>query len=329
MPKTILITGACGFIGKNLIKYLLNNNVQKIIAIDNFISSNEKEFMEFKKEFDQVNKVELYKLDITKQDFCSNIKTKIFNVDEIYHLASIASPPLYKKFPLETMNVGYIGTKNVLDLAIYYNAKLLFSSTSEVYGDPDVSPQNENYRGNVNSFGARSSYDESKRIAEALCYTYIKDFNVDIKIARIFNTYGPRMLLNDGRIITETIKHLLNDTTLQIFGDGQQTRSCCYIDDTVEQLVKLMASDCNIPVNIGNNIELTINELVNTIEQVYQEYLAEKIEIKLKKEYVPLTQDDPLKRQPCLKRNNEILGERKYVSFEKGIREMIEFYLNQ
>jgi len=326
MSKNILITGGCGFIGVNLIKHLLNNTeVNKITVFDNFISSNKLNFETFQKKYDSENKkILFFEYDITDLEKMTFVKNN-FHFDEIYHLASLASPPFYKKYPIETLQVGYLGTKYILDIGKKCNAKVLFSSTSEVYGNPEISPQHENYYGCVNSFGERSSYDESKRVAEALCYTYIKEYNLDVKIARIFNTYGENMMLNDGRIVTQTIKSLLNNTTLQIFGNGDQTRSCCYILDTVHMLVKLMESNCNIPVNIGNNEERTINETVGIIEQVYQEHFDKNCKLKI--EYIPLTQDDPLKRQPCLKRNKEILGETKYISFEKGIEEMIKYFL--
>lgn len=337
MTKNILITGASGFIGRNLIKYLLNDPVvETITGFDNFISSNKSDFEKFIKKYDTKNKVVFFEYDITDLEKMSNDN---FQFDEIYHLASLASPPFYKKYPIETLEVGYTGTKNILEIAKKCNAKVLFSSTSEVYGDPEISPQQEDYKGNVNSFGERSSYDESKRVAEALCYTYIKEYNLDVKIARIFNTYGPEMMLNDGRIITEAIRHLMNNTTLKIYGDGLQTRSCCFVDDTVNMLVKLMASNCNIPVNIGNNEERTINNTVDIIEKVYQDYInsmdigweypanENKVKITLKKDYIPLTQDDPLKRCPCLERNKSVLGEQNYISFEKGIFKTIEYFL--
>lgn len=326
MQKSILITGGAGFIGKNLIKHLLSDStVDKITVFDNFISSNKKDFNVFMKKYNVENKVLFFEYDICdleKMKFAENN----FHFDEIYHLASLASPPFYKKYPMETLNVGFEGTKYILEIAKKHESKILFSSTSEVYGDPELSPQHEDYKGNVNSFGARSSYDESKRVAEALCYTYIKEFNVDVKIARIFNTYGPEMMLNDGRIITECIRHLMNNTTLQIYGDGQQMRSCCFIDNTIDMLVRLMASNCNIPVNIGNNKECTINETIDIIEKVYQKHFDK--ECKLKREYVKLTQDDPLKRQPCLKRNKEILGKQNYIPIEDGILSTIEYFNN-
>jgi len=331
MFKNILISGGCGFLAKGLVKYLLRQkNINKIICVDNFITSNENDFHDFRKKYDINNKIILHIFDVTKYNLMEimlneiNISHKIKVIHEIYHLASLASPSFYKQFPMETLDVGYIGTKVMLEIAKRFNSRILFSSTSEVYGDPNVFPQNENYYGNVNSFGARSCYDESKRIAESLCYTYIQEHNLDVKIARIFNTYGPEMLISDGRIVTETIRHLQNNTILSIYGDGKQTRCCCNISDTVEMLIELMASDCNIPVNIGNDYELSVNKIVDIIENVYR--LKFNKDIILRKQYKPLTQNDPLKRQPCLKLNKKILGERKYVTLEEGIEEMITYF---
>jgi nucleoside-diphosphate-sugar epimerase len=336
MSKNILITGGGGMIGKNLIKHLLNDStVEKIMVFDNFITSNDDDFQKFKNKYDTESKVLLFAYDITDVKSMTFVKLN-FPFDEIYHLASLASPIFYKKFPLETLDVGYIGTKNILEIARYQNSKgvkftqnrnvkILFSSTSEVYGDAQVSPQHENYYGNVNCFGERSSYDESKRVAEALCYTYLKSYGVNVKIARIFNTYGPHMLLNDGRIITEVIRHLKNESTLTIYGDGEQTRSICYVKDTVDMLVKLMASDCNEPVNIGNNQERTINETVNMIEKVWNEMFNDGTQ--LNRVYKPLTQNDPLQRKPCLEFNKQVLGEIEYTSFEEGIKETIKYFV--
>jgi nucleoside-diphosphate-sugar epimerase len=336
MSKNILITGGGGMIGKNLIKHLLNDStVEKIMVFDNFITSNDGDFQKFKNKYDTESKVLLFAYDITDVKSMTFVKLN-FPFDEIYHLASLASPIFYKKFPLETLDVGYIGTKNILEIARYQNSKgvkftqnrnvkILFSSTSEVYGDAQVSPQHENYYGNVNCFGERSSYDESKRVAEALCYTYLKSYGVNVKIARIFNTYGPHMLLNDGRIITEVIRHLKNESTLTIYGDGEQTRSICYVKDTVDMLVKLMASDCNEPVNIGNNQERTINETVNMIEKVWNEMFNDGTQ--LNRVYKPLTQNDPLQRKPCLEFNKQVLGEIEYTSFEEGIKETIKYFV--
>lgn len=325
MTKTILITGGGGFIGRNLIEQLVKfKTTSKIIVIDNFITSNKQDFIKFYRQYE--DKVIFNAYDITNYRVLEYILEDIKHVDEIYHLASLASPPFYKKYPLETLDVGYIGTKNMLELAKRYNAKLLFASTSEVYGDALLSPQHENYYGNVNSFGERSCYDESKRVAEALCYTYLKSYGVDVKIARIFNTYGPHMLLNDGRIITEVIKHLKNKTTLTIYGNGKQTRSCCYVKDTVQMLIKLMNSMINEPVNIGNNEERSINQTVDIIEKVWNQMFNTNITVN--REYKPLTQNDPLQRNPCLKFNKQVLGEIEYTSFEEGIKETITYFTN-
>jgi UDP-glucuronate decarboxylase len=330
MSTNILITGGGGMIGRNLIEQLEKiKTTNKIIILDNFITSNKQEFLSFIKNFSE-GKVLFYSYDITNIHLIDYLvkdlkERKINTIDEIYHLASLASPPFYKKYPIETLDVGYTGTKNMLELAKLYDAKILFSSTSEVYGDALVSPQHENYYGNVNCFGERSCYDISKRVAEALCYTYLKSYGVDVKIARIFNTYGPHMLLNDGRIITEVIRHLKNNTTLTIFGDGEQTRSCCYVFDTVDMLVKLMASELNDPVNIGNNQERTINETVNIIENVWNQMFNKQPRI-VNRVYKPLTQNDPLQRKPCLKFNKQILGEIEYTSFEEGIKETINYF---
>jgi len=319
--KNILITGGCGFIGKNLILNLLNRpEIGNIISLDNFISSNEFDFINFKQTYDTKNVLQYYNINITKYDF-QNLDLKI---DEIYHLASIASPPLYKKYQIETLDVGYIGTRNVLEYAKTNNIKVLFASTSEIYGDAKINPQNENYYGNVNCFGARSCYDESKRIGEALCHTYINNYNMDIKIARIFNTYGEFMKLDDGRIITEAIKSLIYDQPLNIHGTGFQTRSCCYVKDTVYLLIKLMDSPHREPINIGNNIEMSVIDTINIIQQVYKNNIDQFASIKYK--YIPLTQDDPLQRQPCLKRNKQLLGDTCYTSFENGISNTIKYF---
>lgn len=329
MSKIVLISGGSGFLGKSLIKnIILNNSASEIIVLDNFITSDPDQFDTFKSNILQFNpeiKITLFDFDITHPKMITFIKERYGIINEIYHLASLASPVAYKKFPLQTLDTGYIGTKNMLDLAYHYNSKFLLASTSEVYGDAQVSPQTESYYGNVNSYGERSSYDESKRVAESLCYTYHHNFNVDTRIARIFNTYGPGMSINDGRIVTECIRHLINNTELTIYGDGEQTRSCTFVDNTVDMLVKLMKSNCNIPVNIGNNEEMSVNKIVDTIEKVYQENFNKKC--KLKRKYIELTQDDPLIRQPCLKLNKEILRETDYISFENGILKTIEYFV--
>lgn len=323
--KTILISGGAGFIGINLIKHLLEEDNHKIIVVDNFITSDKNRFMLFKQQYDTY-KIILFDADICDIDLKTELaKINIHHVDEIYHLASLASPPAYKSYPIETLNVGYIGTKYMLHLAKIYNAKMLFASTSEVYGDALIAPQNEEYYGNVNPYGERSCYDESKRIGETLCYVYRHKYGVDVKIARIFNTYGPYMLLDDGRIITEVIKSLKQRNDLTIFGDGTQTRSYCYVDDTVAMLVKLMNSSVDIPVNIGNDSdEKTINDTTDCIEKIWNDMYDNNLVIK--RAYKELTQNDPLQRRPCLKLNAKLLGEHQFTSFKDGIRNTIHYF---
>jgi nucleoside-diphosphate-sugar epimerase len=315
--KTILITGGGGFIGKNLIKELYNKN-NTIISVDNYKSSNDKSFYNFLILNSFINVIH-YNIDITDTKILNNV-LQDYKINEIYHLASIASPIIYKKYELETLDVAYLGTRNILELAKKNNSRVLFSSTSEIYGDPKINPQHEEYYGNVNTFGERSCYDCGKRVAEALCYAYQKK-GIDIRIARLFNTYGVEMDINDGRIMTETIKHIISDTILTINGDGTQTRSICYISDTIEMLITLMASDYKKPINIGNNIELSINEIVKIIEEVSKKTV--------KKRYIDLTQNDPLIRKPCLKLNNLILKKEIFVDIKTGVKRMFDFYMEK
>ena len=331
MTKTILITGGGGFIGKNLIHALLaSQSATTIVVLDIFRSSRQDEFVRFVQHHGYSDRVLLYHYDITYEVTMDWLVTDLADngihaVEEIYHLASLASPPMYKRYPLETLDVGYLGTKNVLELARHYLAKVLFTSTSEVYGDALVSPQKESYYGNVNTVGERSCYDESKRIAETLCYTYAGRYGLDVKIARIFNTYGPHMLLEDGRIITEVIRHLKEGTPLVVYGDGRQTRSCCFVEDTVFMLRKLMESDVSVPVNVGNDEERTILETVDIVERVWLSlYPAHG---GLQRVFHERTQNDPLQRRPCLAFHKEALGETVYTPFEEGIRRTIAYFM--
>ncbi len=325
--KNIIISGGAGFIGINLIKYLLENqdqDINKIIVVDNFITSDKNRFLSLKND-----KIILYEADICNIDLKTELNIlNIFTVDEIYHLASLASPPSYKKYPVKTLDVGYTGTKYLLHLATnIFNAKFLFASTSEVYGDALKSPQDEGYYGNVNPYGERSCYDESKRIGEALCYSFHKKYGTDVKVARIFNTYGPYMMIDDGRIITEVIRGLIKNSVMKVYGDGSQTRSFCYVHDTVKMLVKLMASDINVPINIGNDTERTVNNAIETIEQVWNKMFD--IDVHVNKEYVALTEDDPQQRKPCLELNKKLLGNHEYTSFEEGINNTIYYFYHQ
>uniref|UniRef100_A0A7C4Y6K8 UDP-glucuronate decarboxylase n=1 Tax=candidate division WOR-3 bacterium TaxID=2052148 RepID=A0A7C4Y6K8_UNCW3 len=304
--KRILVTGGAGFIGTNLVRKLLENG-NYVIVVDNFVTGKKSNLddLEGNKNF------RLYEHDITMPfDFGG--------IDEIYHLASIASVYHYLRKPIETLKVGSIGTLNVLDYSRRYKARLLFTSTSEVYGDPEVHPQDETYRGNVNPIGPRSCYDESKRFGEALVMAYHRVYNLDTRIARIFNTYGPYMDVNDGRIFPNLISQALKNQPLTIYGDGSQTRSYCYVDDTVEALIKLMETDFHLPVNIGNPEEFTILETANI--------LCEELNIEKKFVFLPLPEDDPMRRRPDITRAKEILKWEPKTSLREGLKKTIEWF---
>lgn len=307
MDKYILITGGFGFIGYHLIQSFIEN--YKIIVIDNLITG---------KNILKDDRIIFYNIDL-----CDNIDFLIQyskNIDFVFHLASIASPKFYKKFPLETLDVGSIGTKNLFDIFLKHNkdVPILIASTSEVYGDPLITPQSEKYYGNVNCFGERSCYDESKRFMEALAYTYIQ-LGLDIKIARIFNTYGPFMDIDDGRVIPNFIKQCLNNEDITIYGDGTQTRSFCYIDDMINGLVKLINSNTNFPINIGNSsTEYTINEIANIINS--------KIGNKNNTINIELTNDDPLMRNPQIDLAMQYLKWKPTITIEYGIEKTISYF---
>jgi len=304
MKKIILITGGAGFIGSNLSEKLLNDGNQ-IICIDNLITGN---YDNIKHLLENTN-FKFLNIDIQEKNLVENINEKI---DEIYHLASIASPDKYKLYPFDTIFTNIIGTKNILDLCIIHKCKFLFTSTSEVYGDPLIHPQVEEYYGNVNTIGERSCYDESKRLAETIIYEYKKKYNLDLKIVRLFNTYGPKMNIDDGRVITNFIKSIIKNETIKIYGDGTQTRSFCYIDDTLNGLIKMMNSNEFGPINIGNpNYELTINNLVLIFEKV--------INNKIKVEYLLKTENDPKIRKPDISKAINKLKWIPIIDLETGI----------
>lgn len=327
--KTILVTGGAGFIGSNLCIYLLSQSPNNyVICMDNLITGHLDNLGEIYAQ-DGASRFRFIEYDITKPNDPTLLGEE--HIDEIYHLASIASPEKYKKYPMETLLTSLNGTQRVLDYCVLYNCKMLFTSTSEVYGDPLVHPQPETYYGNVNTVGERSCYDEGKRVAETLVYEYQKRFpDLDLKVARLFNTYGPRMDLDDGRVITNFIRQIRRGAPIEIYGDGTQTRSFCYVDDTVRGLVAFMeARSTDVvtvgPVNIGNpHCEFTMNELVEVFRRVLRHDGGDAA---FAVKYLPRTQDDPMCRRPVITKAEELFGFECRVGLEEGIQRVWDYFL--
>jgi len=306
MSKIILITGGAGFIGSNLCKNLLHHG-NTVICVDNFFTgkkSNIESFMN-NKNFTLIKHDIINPLDIQG------------NIDQIYHLACPASPPKYQLDSIYTLKINFLGSLNILELAREKKCSVLLASTSEIYGEPEISPQNESYRGNVNTIGIRSCYDEGKRIAETLFTDFYKNYNIDIRIVRIFNTYGPNMDINDGRVVTNFIKQMLNNEEITIYGTGNQTRSFCYIDDLLNGLIKLMDSGYHKPVNIGNTREISIKKLV--------EILYTLIDTKSDIIFKNLPKDDPTNRNPDITLARKILNWKPKIDLEEGLQYTISF----
>ena len=309
---TILITGGTGFIGSNLSNFLINNN-EKIICIDNNYTGN---INNIKHLLNNPN-FEFFNIDINDKDKIDKLDK--YNFNEIYHLACPASPKDYQKNPIFTLDTNYIGTKNLLELSRKCNSRILFTSTSEVYGDPLESPQNEKYWGNVNTIGIRSCYDEGKRIAETLFTNYNRKYKVDIRIVRIFNTYGPNLNPNDGRVVSNFINQALKNDDITIYGNGLQTRSFCYIDDMVIGLFKTMKSQNYMgPINLGNSNEITILEIAKIIIKL--------TDSKSKLVYNELPSDDPKIRNPDITKAIEYLQWKPNVSLESGLHKTIDYF---
>ena len=308
MPRT-LITGGAGFLGSHLCDYLLDKG-HEVICMDNLITGSLNNIKHIKNE---------------KFKFIKHNVTQFINLegslDYILHFASPASPIDYLKFPIPTLKVGALGTHNALGLAKKKNAVFLTASTSEVYGDPLIHPQEENYWGNVNPVGPRGVYDEAKRFAEAITMAYHRYHNIDTKIVRIFNTYGPRMRVNDGRAIPNFIKQALTGENLTAYGDGSQTRSFCYVSDLIDGIYRLLISDLNDPVNIGNPIEMTIKQMAEKILQATNSHS--------KVTYMPLPMDDPKIRQPNIGRAIKYLNWNPKVHLNEGLKTTIEYFKEQ
>ena len=322
----VLISGGCGFIGTNLTKYFMEKTYKNVIIVDNLISSSDIHIKSFQKEYP--NRIFLIHGDITSIELCESIKQHFEKIDEIYHLASIASPKKYKIYPLKTLNVGYNGTKNMLDLCLHYgNCKLLYSSTSEIYGDALENPQSETYYGNVNTIGKRSCYDESKRIGETLVVNYTEMYNMDTRIVRIFNTYGPYMDLNDGRIITEMIKTFINNNDNLIINGGFQTRSFSYIDDTIDMMINVFENTSyKSPINIGNDSEISIEKLLLIFNNVVKKIKNNELDF-TRIYFQELEKDDPIKRCPNLGLYRSLFGNFYNTDIDIGLYKTLEFYL--
>ncbi|MFM5886880.1 MAG: UDP-glucuronic acid decarboxylase family protein [Dolichospermum sp.] len=299
----ILVTGGAGFIGSHLIDRLMNDG-HEVICLDNFYTGKKHNLLQW---LDHPN-FELIRHDITEP-----IRLE---VDQVYHLACPASPVHYQYNPIKTVKTNVIGTLNVLGLAKRVKARFLLASTSEVYGDPEVHPQTEDYRGSVNPIGIRSCYDEGKRMAETLAFDYHRENKVDIRVARIFNTYGPRMLENDGRVVSNFVAQALRGIPLTVYGEGQQTRSFCYVSDLVNGLMRLMNGEHTGPINLGNPDEYTILELA----QAVQNLINPNAEIK----FEPLPADDPRRRRPDITKAQTLLNWEPTIPLQDGLKLMIE-----
>jgi len=303
----IVVSGAAGFVGSHMCDRLLAEG-HSVAALDNLITGSRRNIAHL----DTHPGFTFYLQDVTRAVELPG------PVDAVLHMASPASPKDYLEHPIETLDVGSLGTRNMLELARVNQARFLLTSTSESYGDPHVHPQVETYWGNVNPVGPRSCYDEGKRFAEALTMAYHRKHGVATNIARIFNTYGPRMKLNDGRIVPAFVDQALRGRPMSIFGDGSQTRSFCYVSDLVDGLYRLMLSDERYPVNLGNPREMTVREFAEAIQQITGSCVPF--------EFHPLPEDDPKQRRPDITKAKVILGWSPVVSLDEGLKLTIEYF---
>lgn len=300
-----LVTGGAGFLGSHLIDRLIEKG-DKVICLDNFYTGSNANIKHW---FTNSN-FQLLSHNV--------VETLDLSVDKIWHLACPASPLHYQKDPIETARTNFLGTYNMLELARKNKSRILFASTSEIYGDPEVHPQPETYKGCVNPIGIRSCYDEGKRIGETLCFDYHRSHKLEIRVMRIFNTYGPRMLPNDGRVVSNFIVQALKGNDLTIYGDGNQTRSFCYVDDLIDGMISLMNSDSLGPINIGNDREFTILDLAQKVRK--------KIDQKLQIVFKDLPEDDPLQRKPVLSRALNELKWQPKINLDEGLDKTIIYF---
>jgi len=304
--KRILVTGGAGFLGSHLCELLIQQG-NEVICLDNYFTGN-KDNIAHLRDYDRF---ELVRHDVTYPFLAE--------VEEIYHLACPASPIHYQFNPLKTLKTSFLGTMNMMGLAKRVKARILIASTSEVYGDPQVHPQREDYWGHVNPIGPRSCYDEGKRVAESLAINYMTQHNVDIRIMRIFNTYGPKMHPEDGRVVSNFINQALNGQNITVYGEGNQTRSFCYVSDLIDGMTKLMASPKYLgPINLGNSDEFTILELANMV--------VEMTDSSSQIIYEPLPQDDPMQRRPDLTKAKQILNWSPKIKLQDGLTKTIEYF---
>lgn len=306
--KRALVTGGAGFLGSHLVDRLLADGY--FVGIVDDLSTGKIENLD-------TRRVRCWFVDIVDN---ARVDRWSGQWDEIYHLACPASPVAYDRDRTQTLRTCFEGTRNVLEMTAKCDARVLLTSTSEVYGDPLEHPQREDYRGNVSCDGPRSCYDEGKRVAEALCAAYAAQQGVDVRVARIFNTYGPRMRPDDGRVVSNFVRQALRGEPLTIYGDGGQTRSLCYVDDTVEGLVRLMASDVSEPVNVGNPHEVTVRTLANEVRRACGEITCKEIVCR------PLPKDDPARRKPDISRARECLDWEPKVDLEEGLRRTVAWF---
>ncbi len=304
------MSGAAGFVPSHMCDRLLAEG-HTVVGLDNLITGSRRNIAHLSGN----PNFEFQSHDVTEPLHISG------RVDAVLHMASPASPKDYLEHPIETLDVGSSGTRNMLELARKHEARFLLTSTSECYGDPHVHPQVETYWGNVNPVGPRSCYDEAKRFAEALTMAYHRKHGVRTTIARIFNTYGPRMKLNDGRIVPAFVDQALRGLPMTIFGDGTQTRSFCYVSDLVDGLYRLMLSDERYPVNLGNPREMTVKEFAEAIQQVSGTTVPLR--------YLPLPEDDPKQRQPDIRKAAKVLGWRPMVGLEEGLRLTLDYFAGE
>ena len=303
-----LITGGAGFLGSHIIDHLMNKG-EEVICLDNFSTGSKENISHWIGN----NRFKLLNQNIVQPFFCE--------ADRIWHLACPASPLNYLNNPIQTLNTIFLGTENILKLTKKINARILIASTSEIYGNPEISPQKETYNGSVNPISKRSCYVEGKRVAETLCFEFKRIHNIDLRLVRIFNTYGPRMMKNDGRVVSNFIYQGLNNKPLSIYGNGLQTRSFCYVDDMIEGLFRTMNSNYSYPINLGNPEEITIKNL------------AHKISLNLNRkpnlQYLKMPEDDPIQRKPCIETAIKELKWKPKICLNKGLVKTIDYFFER